>query len=42
MKTLAILLVAFIGLHTENIFLSLVLGLSILCAIVLDNKFENK
>jgi hypothetical protein len=42
MKKVAMLLVAFIGLHTENIVLSLVLALSLICAIVLNNKFENK
>jgi hypothetical protein len=42
MKTAVLLTSAFIGLHTENVVLSLVLCLSILCAIVLNNKFENK
>ena len=42
MKTAVLLTVSFIALHTENVVLSLVLALSLICAIVLNNKFENK
>jgi hypothetical protein len=42
MKTAVLLTAAFIALHTENVVLSLVLALSLICAIVLNNKFENK
>jgi hypothetical protein len=42
MRTGVLLTASFIGLHTNNVFLSLIIGVSILCVLVIQHKFENK
>lgn len=42
MKTAIVLTASFVGLHTENVFLSLAIGIGILCVIVYNYNTEKE